>query len=103
MSVERASVDKSIPANVEAEEAVLGALLIDTEAVARVAPFLKPGDFYRERNGTIYAARLDLHERREPGDFVTLVDDLTRRGQLERVGGPAYLTSLINAVPTAVH
>lgn len=99
----RRSIDKAIPANFEAEEAVLGALLIDTEAVARVDSFLKPTDFYREANGLIYSARLDLHERREPGDFVTLVDELARRGHLERVGGPAYLTSLINAVPTAVH
>jgi len=97
------SIEKSVPSNVEAEEAVLGALLIDVEAVSRVAPFLKPADFYRERNAAIYAARLDLHERREPGDFVTLCDELARRGQLEEVGGPAYLTSLINAVPTAVH
>lgn len=97
------SVDTSVPANVEAEEAVLGALIIDADAITRVAPFLRPSDFYRERNAIVYAAQQDLHERREPGDFVTLCDELARRGQLEEIGGPAYLTSLINAVPTAVH
>ncbi len=96
-------IEKAIPANLEAEEAVLGALLIDVEAIARVAPFLKPADFYSERNRVIYAARLDLHERREPGDFVTICDELARLGKLDEVGGPAFLTSLINAVPTAVH
>lgn len=97
------SIERSVPANVEAEEAVLGALLIDAEAVARVASFLKAGDFFRPANALIYSARLELHERREPGDFVTLCDELVRRGQMEQVGGAAYLTSLINAVPTAVH
>jgi len=91
------------PHNLEAEEAVLGSLLIDPDAIFRVAPFLSPEDFYREKNGWIYRAILDLHERREPADFVTLCDELERRGQLEEVGGAAYITSLINAVPTAIN
>jgi replicative DNA helicase len=95
--------DKSIPANLEAEEAVLGSLLIDPDAVIKIASFLKADDFYREKNGWIYQAVLDLHERREPADFVTLVDELERRNQLAEVGGAAYITSLINIVPTAVH
>ncbi len=95
--------DKTIPANPEAEEAVLGSLLIDPDAIIKVASFLKPDDFYREKNGWIYQAILDLHERREPADFVTLVDELERRDQIQQVGGAAYITSLINSVPTAVH
>lgn len=95
--------DKTIPANPEAEEAVLGSLLIDPDAVIKVASFLEPDDFYREKNSWIYQAILDLHERREPADFVTLVDELERRDQLQQVGGAAYITSLINSVPTAVH
>lgn len=91
------------PHNVEAEEAVLGSLLIDPDAIFRVASFLRPDDFYREKNGWIYAAILDLHERREPADFVTLCDEMERRGQLAEVGGAAYITGLINAVPTAIH
>ncbi len=95
--------DKSVPANLEAEEAVLGSLLIDPDAIIKIAAFLRADDFYREKNGWIYQAILDLHERREPADFVTLVDELGRRQILQEVGGVAYVTSLINGVPTAVH
>jgi replicative DNA helicase len=95
--------EKMAPHNTEAEEAVLGSLLIDPDAIFKVAPFLGPDDFYREKNGWIYDAISDLHNRREPADFVTLCDELERRGQLEEVGGAAYITSLINAVPTAIH
>lgn len=96
-------LDKTIPANPEAEEAVLGSLLIDPDAVLKVASFLQATDFYREKNGWIYRAILDLHERREPADFVTLVDELERRNILQEVGGAAYITSLINSVPSAVY
>jgi replicative DNA helicase len=95
--------DKTIPANPEAEEAVLGSLLIDPDAVIKIASFLEADDFYREKNGWIYQAILDLHERREPADFVTLVDELERRNILQEVGGAAYITSLINGVPSAVY
>lgn len=96
-------LDKTVPANPEAEEAVLGSLLIDPDAVLKVASFLEDGDFYRERNGWIYRAILDLHERREPADFVTLCDDLERRNILQEVGGAAYITQLINNVPSAAY
>ncbi|RLC63063.1 MAG: replicative DNA helicase [Chloroflexi bacterium] len=95
--------DKMIPHNVEAEEAVLGSLLIDPEALFRVSPFLRGEDFYIQKNAWIYDAILTLHERREPIDFVTLCDELERREQLEEVGGAAYITHLINAVPSAIH
>lgn len=91
------------PQNIEAEQSVLGSLLIDPEAVLKVTPFLRPEDFYRESHGLIYRAIIDLHERRQPADFVTLCDELERRGRLEQAGGAGYLTSLINAVPTSVH
>ncbi len=95
--------DKMIPHSIEAEEAVLGSLLIDPEALFRVTPFLKGEDFYIQKNGWIYEAVLALHERREPIDFVTLCDELERREQLEELGGTAYITQLINAVPSAIH
>jgi len=98
-----ATPDKMIPQNVEAEEAVLGSLLIDPEALYRVSPFLKGEDFYVQKNAWVYEAVLAIHERREPVDFVTLCDELERRGQLEEVGGAAHITSLINAVPSAIH
>lgn len=95
--------DKLQPHNVEAEEAVLGSLLIDPDAILQVSTFLDPTDFYVERHGWVYEAVRDLHERREPADLVTLTDELERRGQLRDIGGPAYLSSLINATPTSIH
>jgi replicative DNA helicase len=98
-----AAPDKLVPSNVEAEEAVLGSLLIDPEALFRVSPFLRPDDFYIRKNGWIYESILRLHERREPVDFVTLCDELERQDRLEEIGGAAYVTHLINAVPSAIH
>lgn len=95
--------DKLQPHNIEAEEAVLGALLIDPDAIIRVNTSLKADDFFLQRNGWIYEAILDLHSRREPADLVTLTDELDRRDRLADIGGPAYLTDLINATPTSIH
>lgn len=97
------SIERLPPQNIEAEQAVLGSLLIDREAIIRVAPFLRAEDFSRESHAQIYQAVVDLFERREPADFVTLCATLESRGVLDAVGGPAYVTSLINAVPTSIH
>ena len=94
---------KSIPANLEAERAVLGSLLIDPDAIIKVANFLRVEDFFRERHGWLYDVMLTLHERREPLDFVTVVDELERREQLEEIGGPAYITDLIGGTPTSIN
>ena len=98
-----AAPDKMVPQNVEAEEAVLGSLLIDPEALFRVSPFLTASDYYIQKNAWIYEAIFALHERREPIDFVTLCDELERREQLEEIGGAAYISHLINSVPSAIH
>ncbi len=95
--------DRLPPQNIEAEQSVLGSLLIDPDAVIKISTFLQPEDFYRETHQMIYAAILGLHERRLPADYVTLVDDLTRLNQLEVIGGASYLISLINSVPTSIH
>ena len=97
------SIDRLPPQSIEAEQSVIGALLIDRDAVIEVAEVLRPTDFYRAHHGTIFAAILDLYERREPVDIVTVSETLERQGQLEAVGGSAYLTSLINLTPTAVN
>ena len=97
------SIDKLSPQAVEAEQSVLGSILIDPDAVLKVADFLRPADFYRQQHADIYEAMLGLHGQREPIDLVTLGDELARRDRLEPVGRPAYLASLMNAVPTAVH
>jgi len=98
-----AAVERLPPHNLEAEQSVLGSLLIDRDAIIRVASLLKSDDFYHGANGSIYQAILDLYNRREPTDFITLTDELTRRERLDDVGGVAYLSTLLNAVPTAVH
>ncbi len=97
------SIDRLPPQSIEAEKSVLGALLIDRDAVIEVAELLRADDFYRSDHGAIYAAVISLYERREPVDLVTVSEALERDGDLERVGGSAYLTSLINLTPTAVN
>jgi replicative DNA helicase len=97
------SIDRLPPQSIEAEQSVLGALLIDRDAVIEVAEILRPEDFYRGAHGEVYGAVLDLYERREPVDIVTVSEVLERRGALESVGGAAYLTGLINLTPTAVN
>ncbi len=97
------SADRLPPQNIEAEQSVLGSLLIDPDAIIKVASYLRAEDFYREAHQIIYRAILNLHERRMAADFITVVDELERRDQIDLVGGPAYLTSLINMVPTSVH
>jgi replicative DNA helicase len=96
-------VDRLPPHNLEAEQSLLGSLLIDRDAIIKVASSVKQDDFYSGSNGTIYQAIVDLYNRREPTDFVTLTDELTRQERLDQIGGVAYLTSLLNIVPTAVH
>jgi len=95
--------DRAIPANIEAERAVLGSLMIDPDAIIKVANYLRPEDFFRERHAWLYEAMRTLNERREPLDFVTIVDELERRERLEAVGGPAYLSDLIASTPTALY
>jgi replicative DNA helicase len=96
-------IDRLPPQSLEAEQSVLGAILIDRDAVVEVAEFLRPADFYRQANGQIYAAILELFERREPIDIVTVAETLERSEQLEGIGGRGYLSSLSNSTPTAVH
>lgn len=98
-----APVDRMAPHSVEAEEAVLGSLLIDSEAIFRVSQFLTAEDFYIVKNRWIYETCLTLHERREPIDFVTVTEELEKRDQLAEIGGHAYVSHLINVVPTAIH
>ena len=97
-----AAPDKQVPANVEAEEAVLGALLIDPEAIFKVLPILQADDFYLQKHRWIYEAMIRVHERRDPIDFLTLTTELDHQDRLEAVGGSAYVTQLITAVPSAV-
>ena len=92
-----------VPSSREAEEAVLGSVLINPEAYYDVAAFLQSDDFYIHRHRWIWESFHRLHERRVPIDFLTVSEELDQMGQLAEVGGPAYLTALINNVPTSLH
>lgn len=91
------------PQNIEAEQSVLGSLLLDKDAIVKIAELLAPGHFYREQHAEIYRAILTLYEKRQPADLVTVSDILKKTGNLELAGGTSYLTSLVNSVPTSAH
>lgn len=93
----------SIPHNREAEEAVVGAVLINPEVYYDVAQFLQADDFYIHRHKWIWEAFTSLHEQRIPIDLLTINEELDRKGQLSEIGGPAYLTALVNQVPTSLN
>lgn len=92
-----------MPSNVEAEQAVLGSLLLDGEAITRILGFLRAGDFYLEKHRWVYQVMLDLHDRREPIDILSVSTALDLQGHLAGAGGISYLTLLLGAVPTAAH
>lgn len=91
------------PHSQEAEQSVLGALLLDRDAVIAVAEFLLPEDFYDERHKEIYEAILSLYEERTPVDVLTVTERLKKKKTIKKVGGTSYLTDIANSVPTAAH
>lgn len=91
------------PQNIEAEASLLGAILIDADAIVKIADVLHPDDFFDPRHKHIYEAIVRLYERREAIDVLTLADQLKNSGVLDIIGGPSYLTELTNFVPTASH
>lgn len=94
---------QSQPHSRQAEEAILGSVLIDSEAYLNVAQFLKPDDFYIVRNRWIWESFTRLHERRNPIDYLTVCQELEQQNQLSEVGGPAYIMSLINQTPSSLN
>jgi len=91
------------PHSADAEVSVLGALLLDKNAIINVAEFLEPSHFYDDRHSLIYEAMVDLYEARAPIDVLTVSDGLKRMKVLDKIGGTAYLADLVNKVPTAAH
>ncbi|HPZ44327.1 MAG TPA: replicative DNA helicase [Bacillota bacterium] len=91
------------PQNIDAEQSVLGAILIDKEAIYRVMKTLRPEDFYRESHRLIYEAMLYLNENGTPVDLITVSELLKQQGTLEKAGGVAYLASLAEMVPTSAN
>ena len=97
------SPDKLPPQNNEAEQSLLGCLMLDKEAIAKVVDLINPEDFYKSVHQDIYQVMTDLYEKSEPIDILSISSKLKERNKLENIGGSAYLTSLINTVPTATN
>jgi replicative DNA helicase len=97
------SLHKIPPQNIEAEQSVLGGILIENEAIYKVMEVLTPDDFYRDAHRKIYDALIDLSERDEPADLVTLTNELRKKNHLDSIGGASYLASLIDSIPTAAN
>lgn len=91
------------PQNLEAEQAILGAVLLENGALNRVLEVIHPDDFYRESHKRIFNAILDLNERNESIDLITVTEHLRRKGELESVGGAAFLSALVESTPTAAN
>lgn len=98
-----ANTSQNLPSNTDAEASLLGAILIDTDAIVKIADRISADDFYDPRHARIYEALVALYEKRSAIDILTLADQLKGTGFLDMVGGPAYLTELTNYVPTAAH
>ena len=97
------SLQRVPPQNIEAEMAVLGSMLLEEDAIAQAIELLDEGYFYKDSHRKIFSALSRLFEVNKAADLVTLVDELKKRGQIDEVGGPAYLASLANVVPTAAN
>ncbi len=97
------SFDRVPPQNLEAEVSVLGSILLDKEAIVRVADILLPDDFYSDANRLVFEEMLWLYEHHQPIDVVTLTNRLTEKGGLEEIGGATYLSQLASSVPSAAH
>ncbi|MFI0738059.1 replicative DNA helicase [Streptomyces sp. NPDC021100] len=91
------------PQDLDAEQSVLGGMLLSKDAIADVVEVLKGHDFYRPAHETVYQAILDLYAKGEPADPITVAAELTKRGEIARVGGAAYLHTLVQTVPTAAN
>ena len=98
-----AGPDRTPPNDHAAEQSVLGAMLLSKDAITDVVEVVREGDFYRPAHQTIYGAVIDLYGRGEPADAVTVAAELTRTGDIGRIGGAPYLHTLVSMVPTAAN
>ena len=96
-------VSQQIPHDSSAEKAVLGAIFIDPEAIADASAVVQPEDFYEKANQIVFQAMIDLSDREEAIDPLTLQDELNKRNQLDDIGGIGYVSELALATPTAAH
>ena len=91
------------PHNLEAEQSVLGCLMLEKDAIIKIADLLRVGDFYKDIHNTIYEAMLELYEHRDPLDVLSISNKLDEKKKIEKVGGSSYLASLVSIVPSASH
>jgi len=96
-------VEKIPPQNIEAEIAILGSMLIEEEAIAKAIEIIDESAFYKEAHRIIYRAIVELFSKNSAADIVTLMEELKKKGQLDEVGGPSYITSLTSSIPTAAN
>src|SRR5262245_39252703 len=102
-SVAAPPAERTLPHNLDAERSVLGAILLDNEAFNTAIAIVTPPAFFRDAHRRIFERMIDLTERRNAIDFVTLREELARAGELEEVGGPAYIAALVDGVPRATN
>ena len=98
-----AKFDRLPPQNIEAEQSVLGSLMLDKDAVVKISDVLRPEDFYRGTHQAIFEVMLELFEQNEPIDLLSVSNRLEEKERLEQIGGTSYLTDLINTVPSAAN
>src|SRR3989338_2996159 len=103
MSQSSSPAERLPPQNIEAEQSLLGALLIDKDAIIKIADIVHPDDFYKDTHRMIFEVMLELFRDRQPIDLLSLGNRLDEKKQLETVGGRSYLIELSNIVPTAAH
>ena len=97
------ALERIPPQNLDAEQSTLGSMLLEKEAIYKGAEILRPDDFYREAHRVIFEVVVHLANKGEPVDLITVSEELKQRGMLDKVGGVAYLTQLVNFVPTAAN
>lgn len=97
------ALEKLPPQNVEAEQFVLGAVLLDNDSIYKAIEIISPGDFYKESHRRVFSSMLTLLDKGEPIDLITLTDVLRKSGEIERVGGVSYLSAIVNSIPTAAN
>ncbi|HWR57735.1 MAG TPA: DnaB-like helicase N-terminal domain-containing protein, partial [Thermodesulfovibrionales bacterium] len=97
------AIDRLPPQSIEAEQSILGAVLLDNDALPKVLEVLSPEDFYRESHRKIFNVMIGLFEKNEAIDLITITDFLKRNNDLDMIGGVTYLSSLVNQVPTAAN
>src|SRR3989339_1369862 len=103
MSQDITQIEKIPPQSIEAEMSLLGSILLDKDAMIKIADIVQAEDFYKNAHTQIYESILELYQKNDPIDLLTLGNRLTEKNQLEHVGGHSYLASLTNVVPTAAH